>query len=380
MKFLAIRPLVILLLALFLLPSFHTRLGACVVVMKPGSRVGIDAESALIVWDQKAKKQHFIRRASFRTADAYFGFLVPTPNRPDLSEVSDEVFRELEEWTKPETRQETQERKVSIFSGGCLPQSASPGDRSSMTNRDSVEVLDRVRVAGLNAVVLRATDPDELEKWLKAHGYEFRLTLRTWLEPYIREGWYLTAFQLAKPEGGDEGLSTKAVQLSFSTEKPFYPYSEPMDAPDSHVEIPPRLLRVFFLGAGQVDGGFSEQRNRWAGKAVWSGPLHGSLGDQVKGLLGTTGKSLSEKPWLTVFDDASSPRSSFGDVFFTPSADSTVIRRPPIINYKIVQRLDPLDYPLMAILLAALISLPVYLYWRLNQPAPPRYIPIDVDE
>src|ERR1700736_289419 len=59
-------------------------------------------ESAIIVLDAANKKQHFIRRASFETKVPYFGFLVPTPTKPELAETPDEAFTKVEDWTKPE--------------------------------------------------------------------------------------------------------------------------------------------------------------------------------------------------------------------------------------------------------------------------------------
>src|SRR4051794_29269888 len=79
---------------------------ACAPVSSSGTHVAVATESALIIWDEKAKKQHFIRRAAFDTKVPYFGFLVPTPTQPELAEAPDEVFTRLEEWTRPEVRTE----------------------------------------------------------------------------------------------------------------------------------------------------------------------------------------------------------------------------------------------------------------------------------
>src|SRR5579871_4834433 len=67
------------------LPSVPTT-RACSRAMPRGEEhsVEIASETALIVWDEKARKQHFIRRASFQAQVPYFGFLVPTPNQPEL--------------------------------------------------------------------------------------------------------------------------------------------------------------------------------------------------------------------------------------------------------------------------------------------------------
>src|SRR6188472_4198719 len=74
---------------------------ACAPAMRAGDTVRVAEESALIFWDAASKTQHFIRRAQFDTKAQDFGFLVPTPSRPALSEVDDAIFGHLLELTKP---------------------------------------------------------------------------------------------------------------------------------------------------------------------------------------------------------------------------------------------------------------------------------------
>ena len=52
--------------------------------------------------------EHFVRRADFEseTVPKDFGFLVPTPPQPKLSEVPDLVFDQLGEVMKPEIKVE----------------------------------------------------------------------------------------------------------------------------------------------------------------------------------------------------------------------------------------------------------------------------------
>jgi hypothetical protein len=69
----------------------------CSPVMARGAYVGIARESAIIIWDEKAKRQHFIRRARFDTKVPYFGFLVPTPTQPTLKEAPDALFTRMED-------------------------------------------------------------------------------------------------------------------------------------------------------------------------------------------------------------------------------------------------------------------------------------------
>src|SRR5437870_2238256 len=75
---------------------------ACAPVSSKGTHVAVATESALIIWDEKQKTQHFIRRAAFDTKVPYFAFLMPTPTKPDPAEAPDELFSLMENWTKPE--------------------------------------------------------------------------------------------------------------------------------------------------------------------------------------------------------------------------------------------------------------------------------------
>src|SRR5262245_59070867 len=208
--------------AMFLL-SVGTPTRACAPLSSKGTHVAVATESALIIWDEKTKKQHFIRRAAFDTKVPYFGFLVPTPTKPELAEASDELFTRLEEWTRPEMRTEKYYQKISLTPWRDATLSEPLGRSGSVT------VLDEKRVAGYNAVVLKATDAEALRQWMEKHGYDARPAVTGWLEPYIKAGWIITAFQIAKADEQRSDVSTQAVRMSFQTERPFFPYREPSD-------------------------------------------------------------------------------------------------------------------------------------------------------
>jgi hypothetical protein len=252
---------------------------ACAPAPRPGEIVRITNEAALIVWDPKTRTEHFIRSASFATTAKDFGFLVPTPSKPELSEVNSDLLQSLARHTAP--------RHVNRISGvdvepGCtammfLGRSAPETAAASAIEPASVRVLEEKRVAGHDAVVLEADSATALSDWLKEHGYAEGPTLTDWLRPYVAAKWKISAFKIAS-DAPAQALSTSAVRMTFTTDRPFYPYREPADQRETvQANLPAdpgnRTLRVFFLAPGRFDGAVGEAGLPWPGKPRWSSHL-----------------------------------------------------------------------------------------------------------
>jgi len=272
---------------------------ACAPVPGEGKVVRIDAEEAIIIWDAAAKRQHFIRRASFQTDAKDFGFLVPTPNQPELSEADDTAFDMLLFMTDPEAILREVERK---------------------------RVLPLV-VPGLTASVLTATRAGALDEWLKRHGYASTPELVDWYKPYIARGWTITAFKIA---AGEPRIRTRAVRMSFETDRPFFPYREPANQRESAKSNATRLLRIYFVSSGRFAGALGEQ-GAWAGRTAWSAPM--PPGNQQQLMQKAKVRSVDATLWVTRFDDSSSPRPGTDDVFFARARDQS-----PITSFALVDR------------------------------------------
>ncbi|MFT3774267.1 MAG: DUF2330 domain-containing protein [Minicystis sp.] len=313
---------------------------ACAPAPPPGVRVQIAEESALIVWDAQAKREHFIRRAAFRTTGKEFGFLVPTPGKPELAEVGDEIFDRLEQATKPGVVYDSKLRGVEPTSLclGMFLLRASKSAPASAIAAAPVRVLDTLRVAGYDAVVLEADDPRALADWLEEHGYASRPELTAWLAPYVADKWKITAFKIANQEGSN-AVGTAAVRMSFPAERPFYPYREPADQRENLPAGAPgeRLLRVFYVGTERVDGSIGAAQKPWPGKAIWSDKLEAAPG------VGALPVTAPAGAWLTMFEDRASPRPGTEDLFFTPAADRKAVKPPPVV-IEVAEKLPlPLD-------------------------------------
>lgn len=335
---------------------------ACAPVFHRGARVEIATESAIIVWDAERKTQHFIRRATFRTQTPDFGFLVPTPTKPELAESPDAAFATLEKATAPEVV--TQKMPQPRGAWG-LSESGASGAAGGQ-----VSVLESKRVGGYDVVVLEAKEPEAMRLWLEKHGYEARPALTGWLKPYIEAGWKITAFKIAKDGKEQPGVATSAVRMSFQTEKPFFPYREPED---QHQKDPAqfygeRLLRVYFLGPQRVEGRLGEQSS--PARTVWAGTLKDADHATLVKQLALPGEA--PEGWvLTEMEDRSSPRPATADVSYTPSVDQGNVRRPAIVNYVYEEDHSPVGLTTaavtaviaMSVLLLAGVVLILFLRW-----------------
>jgi hypothetical protein len=303
-------------LVLTAIPTINLeRTRACATAGRKGVDVGIADESAIIIWDSASRVQHFIRHATFHADTPDFGFVVPTPSQPALAESRNDAFSFLEKLTAPE---EVKVNEYLIIPNiGC----------KKKAGEGSVRVLEQQRVAGYDASVLESDNAQALNDWLVKHEYVTRPDLAAWLEPYVKNRWKITAFKIAR-DATPEEIASSAVYMSFATDRPFFPYSEPADQRGEKQTGRGRLLRVFFLADRRFAGELGAAKQEWPGRAVWAGVL---ADQSVRELTAQLKLDLSFQPvWLTVFDDSSSPRPGTADVFFVPASSQTEIRRPPL--------------------------------------------------
>jgi hypothetical protein len=310
----------------------------CGSVVRPGERVDVADETALIVWDAKTETQHFVRQATFKSTADDVGFLVPTPTRPQLVAADAALFKELAVLTAP--RVETRwTNDVPFGCGGGSP----PGPERLAPG--GVVVLERARVGDFDAVVLALAagakdDPKagaaELAVWLAEHHYALSPSLQAWLEPYARDGWVLTAFRVAadvRPGGGAVTLATRPVRMSFHTPRPFFPYREPGDQRDERAANVPRLLRVYVASPARVAGALGDAARPWPGQTVWAGEVAAERWADVFRRAQLLTPPDARGWWLTEFEDRSSPRPGTDEVYFSPSADPAAVERRPTIVY-----------------------------------------------
>jgi hypothetical protein len=316
-------------------------------------------QTVILLWDPASKTEHFIRRASFKSEADDFGFLVPSPTRPDLDESGNDAFPYLQKLTEPETK------KVPYPSGGggCGCGFAAPKAAVGEAPQAEVRVLEEKVVAGFKASVLEADTTAVLVRWLQDHGYAFSPQVAAWAKPYVEKGWKITALKVAKKADGkkDEGVTAAALRMSFKTERPLFPYREP-DPTESAAALKAshRLLRIYFVSDAIYQGELTAEMP-WTGRVAWAGELSAEDRKKTLELLKLKEKTGPDRWWLTEFEDDWPYRAAPADVYFSVSPSQAPVKRPPHIEY--VRTPWPADGAVYA-LAAVMVGLPLVRHAR----------------
>jgi hypothetical protein len=301
----------------------------CCPVHRSGQPVVNADQTVILIWDPATKVEHFIRQAFFKSEADDFGFLIPSPSRPELEESANGSFDYLRKLTEPERKKER--RPSSGLGCGC---GADVGS-NERAHQASVRVLEEKLVAGFNAVVLETDSASALVNWLKTNGYVFSPEVEAWAKPYVQAGWKITALKVAKDveHKGEKSVTASALRKSFKTDKPLFPYREPdYGRSASNLGVPSRLLRIYFIADARYQGELT-QNDAWTGRVAWAGKVKPA--DRAKGLelLILAGNSVPSEWWMTEFEDRWAYKAAPADVYFSRDTDQSEVRRPPIIEY-----------------------------------------------
>ena len=174
----------------------------------PNFYVGHTDQKAVIFHDQGVET--LIISITFQGNAKDFGWVVPTPTKPEVDKSSDELFLALEELT----------RKPIIYQDKGLMPTMLEG---------SVEVLETKEVGIYEIKILKADDPKALSSWLNENGYNFPQEASYILEDYIKNKWYFTAVKVRPGlvwQGVEDQLRSghaTPLKLVFKSEQIVYP-------------------------------------------------------------------------------------------------------------------------------------------------------------
>jgi hypothetical protein len=324
---------------------------ACCPAPPSGKPVVNADQTVILIWDAANQKQHFIRQASFLGEADDFGFIVPSPSQPELSESGNEAFPHLLKLTEPEIVKQKRPSNV----GCCLACSKVAAPKEAAVG--SVRVLDEKQVAGFKAVILEASTAGALVEWLKANGYAYSPAIEAWAKPYVEKNWKFTALKVAKgPEDkAKKNVAAAALRMTFTTDRPLFPYREP-DAKSvaEKLNAKDRMLRIYFVAEARYKGEPTKEVP-WTGKVAWANKVAPEERKKTLELLKLPENTGPAEWWLTEFEDNWPYSVAPADVYFSRDADQSTVKRPPIIQY--VTAPWPTEVTVYAI--AALVAVPV---------------------
>jgi hypothetical protein len=315
----------------------------------PGPDVpSLEVEQTLIIHDPVKQVEHFVREVTFRQASTTFGFVVPTPTRPEVAKVADAPFLRLgKEYPLREVQRSRGLGGIGLGSGGG---GGSPS---------GVEVLSKQKLGSFTVFVLAATDAAGLKRWLDSNHFQTTPQSEAWLKHYVDLRFHFVASRFDPPATAkDAGAPPSAVhaetlRITFPTPVPYYPYLEPehptpSSAPPGMQNVDttpkrPRVLAVWFIApreatpvAAFTGGGIPVPAPQWKRPWLEGTPTRTPLatvktavGKSLEALLPAAvasdagddeGSSLS----MQVFEDQKTSRKGFGDVVFVPNAPVTL--------------------------------------------------------
>lgn len=278
-------------------------------------------EQVAILYDASVGVEHFIREVAFNDATTHFGFVVPTPSRPEVAKVAKSPFEALR------NSFDFAPRVGARAAGGTRDTSPTRGYGSS--GLGSVELLEKVKVGSFTAFVLAADDEAAMAKWLRENGLSTTPESQEWLGHYVRLQFYFVAMRydpVLEPKEATSPTRTvgvtrsETIRISFATPAPFYPYLEPRAV--GELAGADRLLELWLVTnepltpVALVDEG--EDRT-WV-RPLQPGLSYGSALASTVVALGSEFDGLLPKNDVVVqtFQDQKSSRPGFGDILFVP--------------------------------------------------------------
>jgi len=182
-----------ILVALMLLAPFSVRADG---MMVPPAEQWIEesGQQAVVMYEDGIET--LVLSTSFQGDAKDFGWIVPVPNKPEISRGSKELFSNLQTATSvaPTYRKNT-------FGLGATDEATT-----------SVSVIDVKNVDYYEVTTLQAQNSADLVKWFSDNDYTYPSSASYVLNSYIDNDWYFVAMRI-----NPENISWDSIQQSFRT-------------------------------------------------------------------------------------------------------------------------------------------------------------------
>lgn len=182
----------------------------------PYYRVAESSQKAVIFYDKG--KETLILSITFKGDAKDFGWVVPVPQKPEVTKGSDEIFISLQEIIQKYLRYRniTQTLTAPILG---LKEGGEP-----------VTVIETKKIDYYEIAVLSSTDSRALAKWLSDNGYQYPEESAYILNDYVNNQWYFVAVKISpEAQGADEVMQgmkeghAVPLKLEFNSEAIIYP-------------------------------------------------------------------------------------------------------------------------------------------------------------
>jgi len=169
-----------------------------------------------VVWYENGVET-LILSTTFNGKAQNFGWLIPTPTKPEVDQASDELFTALDDLTRPKYQPEP------------LPLlGAPPGGFEEKAVPAAPTIIETKKVDIYDITVLKATDKEGLVEWLNKNDYQYPTDRQHLLQSYIDNNWYFVAVKVDSSAVSAAGSYLESghatpILLTFASDKIVYP-------------------------------------------------------------------------------------------------------------------------------------------------------------
>ncbi|MGW2912046.1 DUF2330 domain-containing protein [Streptomyces asoensis] len=246
-------------------PAYACGCGA----LLPGDQrmLAVDREASVVRWD--GAQEQIVMRLTVGGDAERAAWIMPVPHRATVRLGDPALFDQLARATAPlhRTRHHfwPQDGDWPLTTGGDTagppPPRAAPG----------VGVIGRQRLGPFEVARLTATDPGELDTWLRGNDFALPAALEGALRPYVERRWEYVAVRLA-PESSGTVLrgDLQPLHLTFAADSLVYPMRL------SRLAAVPQSLGLYVLAAHRM-----EPASRIGGgrpRVTFAGPVGATTG------------------------------------------------------------------------------------------------------
>lgn len=230
-------------------------------LISPPHKPMVETGQKAVIWHD-GKRETLVLSTTFRGEAEDFAWIIPVPNKPEVTSSKDELFTALDDYTRP---------KYNNRYDSAMPMI---GSVSTVGMEESgVTVVESKKVDVYDITVLEAVDGKSLREWLTKNGYEYPTNRDLLLQHYALKRWFFVAAKISTEALGYMGTSLRTghmtpLMISFDSEGIVYPLK--ISGPGSKYNEADKLAAYGFeMGSEKWSGGTVIAKDAWQGVSVY---------------------------------------------------------------------------------------------------------------